>query len=287
MNKSTNREDELLMTAYVLQLLSGGYLDDFVNTTRECIEQHNWMSGEKHKVFYSGAAVFLESVPSPEKSNWFSISDYYQNDLTPQSAPLIPVGSVEYVESFLQRYYGKDRIIPINIPPQLMDMRFTRRMTAYVNSEREVEEAFSTWGAEHLFVKQANRCKAGPAGIYRPGERGYAAQGATYLVSESLNLETEWRVFVFHRKIRDVRCYSGDPWRLPDKQTVTSMVGCWSDAPPAYTLDVGVTSEGDTVIIEAHNFVSCGLYGFADATILPQMTSAGFKYEAGLIKKKT
>ena len=44
-------------------------------------------------------------------------------------------------------------------------------------------------------------------------------------------------------------------------------------APVAYTLDVAVTPEGKTVVIECHRFFSCGLYGFSDIAKYPKMLS--------------
>lgn len=49
------------------------------------------------------------------------------------------------------------------------------------------------------------------------------------------------------------------------------MIEGFKEAPEAYTIDVGVTSDGNTVLIEVHDFFSCGLYGFDDAKNLPNM----------------
>jgi hypothetical protein len=48
------------------------------------------------------------------------------------------------------------------------------------------------------------------------------------------------------------------------------------EAPVAYTLDVGVNKK-HTFIIEAHDFFSCGLYGFADLKLLPLMFYRWFR----------
>ena len=45
----------------------------------------------------------------------------------------------------------------------------------------------------------------------------------------------------------------------------------YSNSPHAYTLDVGVTENGETVVIEVHDFFSCGLYGFLRTDKLPYM----------------
>lgn len=53
------------------------------------------------------------------------------------------------------------------------------------------------------------------------------------------------------------------------------MITAYTNSPRAYTLDIGINEFGTTVI-EVHPFVSCGLYGFHDLKVLPQMFIAGF-----------
>lgn len=53
------------------------------------------------------------------------------------------------------------------------------------------------------------------------------------------------------------------------------MIKQYITAPIAYTLDVGI-SDGKTVVIEVHDFFSCGFYGFSDHTIIPFMFSRWF-----------
>ena len=44
-------------------------------------------------------------------------------------------------------------------------------------------------------------------------------------------------------------------------------------APKAWTLDVAVTTDSKTVVLECHRFFSCGLYGFSDLRRIPKMYS--------------
>jgi hypothetical protein len=48
------------------------------------------------------------------------------------------------------------------------------------------------------------------------------------------------------------------------------MIKAYKSAPIAYTLDIGIT-DYDTIVIECHDFFSCGLYGFANHAIYPNM----------------
>lgn len=87
---------------------------------------------------------------------------------------------------------------------------------------------------------------------------------------------------------------SYDFWLLPDREEVEKMVSEYSYVggplnkisvnggnPPAYTLDVAVierNNEYKTAVLEVHNFVSCGLYGFNHPAIL-LMLKKGWEWE--------
>lgn len=89
------------------------------------------------------------------------------------------------------------------------------------------------------------------------------------------NIISEWRVFVFNDAIVDAKNYRGDFFVCPDEETVSNMVKAYKNSPRAYTLDVAVTNEGKTVVIECHRFFSCGTYGFGSGRpdIYPIMLS--------------
>jgi hypothetical protein len=59
---------------------------------------------------------------------------------------------------------------------------------------------------------------------------------------------------------------------------IEAMIIDFKSAPIAYTLDVGINKNTNTVfLVEAHDFFSCGLYGFADHRIYPQMLYRWFR----------
>jgi hypothetical protein len=72
--------------------------------------------------------------------------------------------------------------------------------------------------------------------------------------------------------------YCGDFTLFPIVAAIENMIARYKSAPIAYTLDVGVSSVPykSTFVIEVHDFFSCGLYGFMDATKLPFMFSRWF-----------
>lgn len=239
---------------------------DYVCGAREALQEFLWL--------HPGANFEEIFINDPEEMP----ARYLDRNL------LIPVGNIGFCEEFLRRRYGLPWINPINVPAQLMTPRYTGRRVAYCDSPSAWEvviEGEAGFDTQRLFVKRADRAKAEPA-FFFPEERTEApsfAQGRCYLISECVDIQSEWRAFVWKNQILDIRCYSGDFWVFPDRKAVEEMVAAYTDNPPlAYTLDVAVLGDGRTVIMEVHNFIACGLYGFADSS-MPLMLAAGIRYE--------
>lgn len=91
-----------------------------------------------------------------------------------------------------------------------------------------------------------------------------------YQFSEVIEIDSEWRAFVYKNKLVGLQNYSGDFKISPNIEKINQMIEHSQPFQVAYTLDVGVNSHG-TFIIEAHPMISVGLYGFADHKILPYM----------------
>lgn len=187
----------------------------------------------------------------------------------------IPIGSLEYVYTFLWVHHQilPKHILPINIPSQLSSESFLKRKLTYLTKDIP----------KGLFIKSATRYK----GITRIYE-GESLPPDTYLVSEVVDFIAEFRVIVMQERILDVRQYAGELFTLPSEQVVKDMIRTYTQAPPSYTLDVGLTEQGDTVVIEAHPFVSCGVYGFNQEHYVPYLAAQGFhwlKRQALLVEK--
>ena len=89
------------------------------------------------------------------------------------------------------------------------------------------------------------------------------------MVSEYIDIDSEWRAFVFNNELVGLHNYSGDFTIFPDVKLIKIMIKDFNYN-GAYTLDIGVNLKG-TFIIECHDFFSCGLYGFEDYKLLPKM----------------
>lgn len=79
--------------------------------------------------------------------------------------------------------------------------------------------------------------------------------------SEVLKIRTEWRVFVRKSKILDIKRYNGELGTVYDLQSVKNMIENYKSSPPAYALDVAVTEDNKTVVVEINDGYSMGTYG--------------------------
>jgi hypothetical protein len=80
-------------------------------------------------------------------------------------------------------------------------------------------------------------------------------------VSPVIDIDSEFRCFVFEGELRGIQYYQGDFTKLPSVSTIKSMVRDWEDAPIAYTLDVGVRGF-QTMLVEVNDMWAIGSYGF-------------------------
>ncbi|MBL1227310.1 ATP-grasp domain-containing protein [Enterococcus sp. BWR-S5] len=81
-------------------------------------------------------------------------------------------------------------------------------------------------------------------------------------ISEDVSFQAEWRVFVLNRKVLDVRPYKGDYHHLCyDASVVDEAVAAWQTSPCAYALDIGVTADGRTLVVEVNDGYALGNYG--------------------------
>ena len=89
---------------------------------------------------------------------------------------------------------------------------------------------------------------------------------------------SEWRLFIRDGEILDIRNYLGDSFICPDKKLCSDIVKSYITNRPVYTLDIGVRENMDLVVIEVHDFFSCGTYGFSDYRKYPIMLWRWFRW---------
>ena len=77
-------------------------------------------------------------------------------------------------------------------------------------------------------------------------------------ISEVVEFIAEWRCFVL-----DVRPYTGDYHAQFNPSVIDKAISCWKDAPIAYGLDIGVTRDGRTLVVEVNDGYALGNYGLS------------------------
>lgn len=80
-------------------------------------------------------------------------------------------------------------------------------------------------------------------------------------ISPLVEWETEYRCFIQDREIVGVRLYKGDWSKSLNRDVVESAVKAYTKAPRAFSLDFGVTSNGETLLVEANDGFALGCYG--------------------------
>lgn len=176
---------------------------------------------------------------------------------------VVPVGSIEFVEAVLETCYGIQSIIPQNIPEPLLGHEFCGRKVVPACDAGDISGLMDGFGVNKVFIKSAERAKTDLTGIYTAADlkTNWNPRGERVFVSTLVNFVSEWRIFVFRGRIVDARPYTGNHLVAPDEGGIKKMVEAMGNTLHAYTLDVGVTDGGETVVVEVHNFVACGLYG--------------------------
>lgn len=186
----------------------------------------------------------------------------------------IPVGSVEFSSRFLQTFHNISPK-PLNIPAILQTEKFLKRRVFYFNPLKDQIPDNSRY-----FIKNHEKIKEYTAVSYL---KDLPKEDKNYFVSEIIKeIDLEFRCFVFDDKLVDIRRYSGGIDNIkhsPDVGLIQEIIRTYKGQSRAYTLDVGVSKELGTFIIELHNFWSCGLYGFTSPEKLVAMTIQGIKAE--------
>ncbi len=79
--------------------------------------------------------------------------------------------------------------------------------------------------------------------------------------SEVVKFVAEWRAFVRRGQILDVRRYRGD-WSLSfDPVVLKRIVNRFASAPQGYSIDIGLTDDRRTLLIEINDGYALGYYG--------------------------
>ena len=185
---------------------------------------------------------------------------------------ITPVGTIEFIKAWIEQVYNieSDEVLrPLNVPKCFIDKSCSGRTVKNVSSKKEIEEFLKD--KEEIFVKSNKIIKSSYNGIVTKDSVDKLKDNYEYQISEKVNIISEYRVFVYKNEIRGIQYYSGDFKVFPNIRSIEFFIENYKDSPEAYTLDVYIKDDGETYVMEAHEFYSCGLYGFSDYEVLPYM----------------
>lgn len=240
---------------FILQCDKDGQMSSDVNTIREIIDSYNWWNRIDNE---------FNDTDTYEVCQLNEL-DRYANDID----KVIPVGSLEFVEE-LGKMLGCGDIPALNVPESLNLDEYTNRLILYNISNKKLRELLRD--NKEFLVKPEDYAKRFDCEVIKglEVERFTKSHKGPYFISSILenDIVSEWRVFFIHNRIVGIKPYYVKDWAMPDKGKTERMLREWKDKPPSGTLDVAVLDNSNTVIIEAHPFISCGLYGYDSPDIL-------------------
>jgi hypothetical protein len=203
------------------------------------------------------------------------LSDTYE---VPNGNDYIPVGDLHYIQGHLKTYWNIDTMNPIEVPMILRKEKYLRRKYEIVEAKNVPKDGY--W-----FIKEASKLKGwihlGEVGLYRD-----SIKSGIYVVSEPVDIISEYRVIVLNGIIQAVRHYDGNPLSFPDVNLIYEMVTILSsqnDIPKAFTMDIATSNVG-TILIEVHPFVSVGTYGYYDENLI-HLYRFGYEYYRDINKQ--
>lgn len=180
----------------------------------------------------------------------------------PTQRNIVLVGCIEDTNEFLSRF-GLGPKLALNIPAQL------RFFTGRHHCNSTLEELYDSPEAKWpLFIKPAGKSKEFVAGVVRSLDQAKAyfnnlVPETIIMVSEVVDFVSEYRCYITNGEIKGVKHYLGDFFVYPDGDRIKQMVKAYTSAPAGYSLDVGVLSTGETVLVECNDGWSLGNYGLA------------------------
>lgn len=182
----------------------------------------------------------------------------------------IPIGSINFVSTWLKVFYNIDKENPIEIPPVLRTDEFLKRKYSIVTADKLPRTG-------RYFIKDVSKLKEFTYSgdleyflfdeMFEPAKSPYDYSlrinpDHLFQVSEIVNILSEYRVYIIDGKIENIANYNGDVTLFPDVELIKKANDLYStqpDYPKSYSMDLMITPRG-TAITEIHNYTSLGHY---------------------------
>lgn len=181
-----------------------------------------------------------------------SIHKYYEDiKSVPVDRSICIIGSIEDTRYYLKQlgiHIKEDMSLPDQIEPLVK--RFIKKT-----------DKITIPHTGRYFVKKADGYKILEPFIGKYKEGDIVGLGAPFIFSEEVEFISEYRVFVYNGVIVGIKHYLGDCTIFPDIDFIKLLIKNYTNAPIAYTLDVGINEKGVTDFIECNDMWAVGSYG--------------------------
>jgi hypothetical protein len=168
----------------------------------------------------------------------------------------IPIGTIEFVDRWLQIFKGIERQYPIEIPEILRTEEFLKRSYSFKKYEDIPKSG-------QYFLKDISKLKEiSYSGHLEHLDFNELDKTHLYQISEYVNILSEYRVYIIDGKISAISHYDGDPLLFPDTTLIKKANGLYStqkNYPKSYTMDIMISEKG-TSLVEIHPFNCVGFY---------------------------
>lgn len=188
----------------------------------------------------------------------------------------IPIGTLEFVRTWLKKYHNISEMKPIEVPEVLREEKYLGRSYDIVSFEDLELKGYK-------FIKDIDKLKqfsfTGDLGNFNKNDDSVFIS-KNYLISNVVDIMSEYRCFVSDMSIKAIQFYDGDCTVFPNISLLREMVGKYylvQNRPKSYTMDIAVLKNGRTVILEVHPVVSVGTYGYSEYALL-QMYKDGIEF---------
>lgn len=259
------------MVVFIIQTVGGKVVHDFSFEMERAISYQAWLNTYDDTDVHYTDKDNLENV----------IEEIKQSQTDIKEDKIIPLGTVEFVMSFVEKMFGEGTskyIKPLNVPEPLFP--YAQRHIKNITVDEQHPLNIDDFKGGQLYIKSNDKIKADENGLYCNKEKiSQEIVNGNYQVSEMIQesdklygyyIASEWRCFVHRDELVGLQNYQGDFTQFPNVNTIEEIIYAYEwdfgygIGKKAWTFDVGVLETGETVLIEAHEFFSCGTYGFED-----------------------
>lgn len=258
---------------FVMQKTPEHLMYDFQYTLFQAKEYYTWLDSPKPEELRTEFEITMEDDPC----------------ILRHEKEYCPVGSVEFCTTWFKTYWGKTPK-PRNVPLSMIKNVSCRRKI-FMSSWFKDEEWVNLFRTPTVYIKSMENIKDPQNGLYNKASE-FAKKAASgvygeYQFSEEMDFLSEWRCFIYNGELQDLKCYSGDPFKMPTRIQIKNKIDAFKNPPVAYTMDLAIAKQFNDPVatrnnlhietVEVHDFFACGLYGFSNLRVYPLMLWRWFK----------